>query len=205
MPMPARYFIMADGERHGPYLLEELPEVGLRPASWVWCKGMQDWQQAKEVPEICQLFRQRLKPLHPASVLPVEKRPDSASPQSGSFNRFAGQIGPDELPSVEEIEQRRDLSVKPTNTLPLAIFSTIVFPPMGIFSIYFSIAAKKCWKKSENPDDPDGQKIKIAGREFTPADWRLLAHEYTRGAKMWGGIAFFIGLIFYSFIVHQFL
>lgn len=203
--MPARYFMMADGERRGPYLLEELPEAGLRPASWVWCKGMPDWQQAKDIPEICRLFRERLQPQNSANHFPVKEKPAAVSQQTGSINRFAGQIGSDELPSLEEIEQRRDISVKPSNTLPLAIFSTIVFPPMGIFSIYFSIAAKRCWKKSENPDDPEGQKMKIAGREFTPADWRLLAHEYSRGAKMWGGIAFFIGLIFYSFIVHHFL
>lgn len=195
---------MVDGERRGPYLLEELPEAGLRPASWVWTKGMTDWQQAKDVPDICRLYRSRLHP-HPVPTLPdAGNGKTSGAVQSAFINRFAGQIGPDELPTLEEIDSRQDFSAKPSPTLPLSVLATIIFPPMGIFSLYFSIAAKRCWKRSENSGNTDNQEMKIDGHAFTPHDWQRLAHEYSRWAKMWGGISFFLGLIFYSFIIHHF-
>ncbi len=196
---------MADGERRGPYLLEELPEAGLRPASWVWTKGMDDWQQAKDVPEIRRFYLHRL-PAPKVLPAPFEKRADTVDADpSRSLHRFARHIGPDELPTLEDMEKSYDYTVRPSNTLPLAILSTVVFPPMGIFAVYFSIAARRCWKKSGNPDKDEKEVIKIAGQKPTTDDWRRLAHEYSRWAKMWGGIAFFLGMIFYAFIIRQFL
>lgn len=67
-----KIFAMIDGRQVGPMDLDDIVEAGVRPDTYVWSKGMADWQKAAEVPDICRYFRLRL-----AGVLP-------------SFPRFGG-------------------------------------------------------------------------------------------------------------------
>ena len=55
---------MIGGERRGPYELDELSGAGVRPDTYVWCKTMTDWQQARDVAEICRHFRRQLAGLN---------------------------------------------------------------------------------------------------------------------------------------------
>ncbi|MDE6510569.1 MAG: DUF4339 domain-containing protein [Muribaculaceae bacterium] len=55
-----KYFAMIGGRRIGPMELDEMPKEGVRPETYVWCKGMDDWMKADDVPDICRYFRQRL-------------------------------------------------------------------------------------------------------------------------------------------------
>lgn len=59
-----KYFAMIGGVQRGPFPLDRLVEEGVRPDTYVWCKGMDDWVQANEVPDICRFFRQRLAGMH---------------------------------------------------------------------------------------------------------------------------------------------
>lgn len=59
-----KYFAMIGGVQRGPFDLDRLVEEGVRPDTYVWCKGMDDWTQANEVPDICRFFRQRLAGMH---------------------------------------------------------------------------------------------------------------------------------------------
>ncbi|MDE6143194.1 MAG: DUF4339 domain-containing protein, partial [Muribaculaceae bacterium] len=34
-----KYFAIIDGEQKGPFELEELADAGVRPSTYVWCKG----------------------------------------------------------------------------------------------------------------------------------------------------------------------
>ena len=61
---------MIDGRQIGPIALEEVVDAGVRPDTYVWAKGMPDWVQASEVPDICRFFRLRL-----AGVLNSGHRP----------------------------------------------------------------------------------------------------------------------------------
>lgn len=63
-----KYFAMIDGRQYGPMLLDEMVKEGVRPDTYVWCKGMQDWTLASDVPDICRYFRQRL-----SGTLPSQK------------------------------------------------------------------------------------------------------------------------------------
>ncbi len=60
-----KFFAMIDGQQKGPLELEEVADAGVRPDTYVWCKGMPDWAPASQVPDICRYFRLRL-----AGVLP---------------------------------------------------------------------------------------------------------------------------------------
>lgn len=55
-----KYFAMIGGHRVGPMQLDDMPREGVRPDTYVWSKGMDDWMKADEVPDICRYFRQRL-------------------------------------------------------------------------------------------------------------------------------------------------
>ena len=63
-----KYFAMIGGRQYGPMDLDDMPKEGVRPDTYVWCKGMEDWTQASEVPDICRYFRQRL-----SGTLPWQK------------------------------------------------------------------------------------------------------------------------------------
>lgn len=59
---------MIGGLQYGPMELDDMVKEGVRPDTYVWCKGMDDWMPASEVPDICRYFRQRL-----SGTLPSQK------------------------------------------------------------------------------------------------------------------------------------
>lgn len=200
---------MIDGERRGPFPLERLPDEGVHPSTYVWCKGMADWEKAEDVAEICRFYRGRLYDImHPAPAAPPQERAEAPNANMGgdTMHRLGGRHGI-ELPSIEELESREDISVQPRSMLIPAIIATVFFcPPIGIFAIYFALAGKRCWKHSLlNKDNVNDGEVpfKINGKAPTTDDWRRLAHDYTRAAKMWSGIAFFVGIILYSFLIFR--
>lgn len=201
---------MIDGERRGPYELNQLAEAGVRPSTYVWCKGMADWEKAEDVADICRMFRGRLYDLlHPTLAAPNQPLQSSASEQPSAdqrpLSRFDHILQDTRLPSIEEIDARQDISRPPANMLLPAILVTLLFfPPLGIFAIYFAVASKRCWTKA-NETQP-GTEMKTPAKDTPSADdWRRLAHEYCRAAKMWTGITFFIGLILYGFLFSKIL
>lgn len=185
-PSP-KYYARIDGEQCGPFPLDQLAEAGVRPSTYVWCAGMDDWEKAEDVPDICRMFRNRLHDLmHPKSV-EAEQRLESTEPTSTAsetspsrFDPFLGNGG--QLPSLEEIEARENHDVPPTPMLVPAIVVAILFCPLvGLVAIYYALKSRTAWKK--------GEKDK--------------AHDYNRNAKMWTGITFFIGLIVAAFIIRR--
>lgn len=89
-----KYFAMIGGRQYGPMDLEDMSAEGVRPDTYVWCKGMDDWMQASEVPDICRYFRQRL-----SGTLPSQQQ------QCGE--------DPNRLKAMEDEEQERLLSQLP--------------------------------------------------------------------------------------------
>ncbi len=60
-----KYFAMIDGQRTGPWELWQLPEAGVTPDTYVWCKGMTDWRKAEVVADVCRYYRQHLAGIEP--------------------------------------------------------------------------------------------------------------------------------------------
>ncbi len=89
-----KYFAMIGERRYGPMELDDMVAQGVRPDTYVWCKGMPDWMQASEVPDICRYFRQRL-----AGTLPSQQAIGAAEQER--------------LKAAEEEEQERLLSQLP--------------------------------------------------------------------------------------------
>ncbi|MDE6695255.1 MAG: DUF4339 domain-containing protein [Muribaculaceae bacterium] len=89
-----KYFAMIDGRQYGPMELDEMVKEGVRPDTYVWCKGMDDWTEASEVPDICRYFRQRL-----SGTLPTQK--------------YLGPTDANRLMASDEEEQERLLNQLP--------------------------------------------------------------------------------------------
>lgn len=187
--MGVKYYAMIDGERKGPFELEELPGVGVRPSTYIWCKGMDDWQPAEENADVCRLFRNHLyDKMHPGdptvfkSQEEYEKykiQPDEKKETKGRtrFDHFLEQSGEDPLPTLEEIDAQKDKSMPPISMVGYAWIVTIFCClPTGIAALVYAYRSRKAWHKGDN----------------------ALAHELNRSAKMWTGISFFIGLIGYG-------
>ena len=178
-----RYFAMIDGERRGPFELDRLAEAGVGPDTYVWCKGMADWQKAEDVADICRYFRQHLSDImHPPAPAPVAE----LAPEEPAYGAFAP-----------------DTSSPPAPTLFISIFMTLFcFPVTGLVAIYYSYKARVAWQESQRSETQNNRGLySEAERE----NLRRLAHDYDRSARMWIGITFFLSLIFYAFVTHKFL
>lgn len=193
--MATKYYAMIDGQQRGPYAIEELPGAGVRPSTYIWCKGMPDWQKAEENAEVCRLFRNHLYDMmHPDQPPTIAQNPEASSAESAAdpwkikpdepkgpppsrFDGFLQQAGEDPLPTLDEIEAQKDTSTPPMSMVGYAWLVTFFCcVPTGIVALVYSYKSKHAWAKGKN----------------------ALSHNYNRLAKMWTGISFFLGLIGYG-------
>lgn len=199
-----RYFAMIDGERRGPFELEQLVEAGVTPDTYVWCKSMSDWKPASEVADICRFFRchifDMMHPGTPSSVADVNSQQTSTPAEEFDFD-------PD-MPAFLQrppklLEEPTDINTPPRFSLFLSIFLTIFcFPPTGAIAIYYSYRTRRTWEEA-NRSVAKGSKNLYDDKEREQL--RRQAHEFSRSARMWTGITFFLGLIFFSVAINNVL
>lgn len=178
-----KYYAIIDGEQSGPYTLDELADKGIGPDTYVWSKGMSDWERADEVADICRYYRQRLSRLqHPAPLAP-------AIPTTTS------EPEPVTDPLPDPAEHDPDLP-PPHGMLLAAILATIFcFPFTGVIAIYYSVKARNAWQESQRArSDFSAPLYNNRERE----DLRSLMADAVRYAKMWTGISVFLGFLLYA-------
>ena len=181
-----KYYAMIDGEQRGPFDLEQLGEAGVRPSTYIWRKGMTDWQKAEDDADVCRYFRNRLYDImHPvSSPAPIVNetsniQSNNPNPSPSRFDYYLKDTG-EQLPSLDEIDSRQNTEVPPVSMIGYAWLVTFLcFPPTGIVALIYAYKSKASWKAGEHS----------------------LAHDYSRSAKMMTGISFFLGLILYSFLI----
>lgn len=188
----AVYFAMIDGERRGPFTLDALHEAGVGPSTYVWTKGMEDWEQAGAVADICRYYRQRIfDKMHPVAVVPKEPEKVEETPTAG----FGGYPYPMPTDEPENPDQ------PPVSLLTVSILLTLLcFPPTGFVAIYYSVLSRKAWDQASHSESKKGKNL------YTPEErerYTKEAHNAARNAKMWVGITFFLGMILYSFLVNM--
>src|SRR5262245_27769371 len=77
-----RFYMVIDGQRRGPFALEELPEHGLEHDTLAWHTGMSEWLRADQVPALREVLLTIPPPL-PESPPPLPRRPtSSATPET---------------------------------------------------------------------------------------------------------------------------
>ncbi len=176
--MPKKFFAMIDGEQRGPFLLTELADAGVTPDTYVWCKGMDDWQKARDNADICRAFRQRLfAAMHPSQQ---PQAVPAASKDAGEENMdslplpYQHIVRRSGTPVLPPNDTRPDYSVPPRNLLPYAIIVTLLCGSLlGLVAVWFAASANRAWRNGE----------------------KERAYELTNRAKMWIGITFFVAVI----------
>lgn len=192
-----RYFAMIDGERRGPFELSQLREAGVGPDTYVWCKEMEDWEPAADVPDICRFWRQEIaRIMHPGAapaVAPDEPVKDVPVDEQQPLPSYRRTILGEEYDSAMQPDDET-LATPPPNYLPFAILVTFLFFPVtGAVAIYHSLQARRLWSHSVNLKGEDRLMLQ---RE---------AYDSVRASKMWIGISFFLGLILWAFIFRFFI
>ncbi len=82
--MSMYYYIGADNQRQGPVEAEQLPSLGVTKESYVWTKGMKDWDQVKNVRGLDYLFPQVI-PSSSTNAMPPFERPVSPDQLSSTY------------------------------------------------------------------------------------------------------------------------
>lgn len=149
-----RYFAMIDGRRQGPFTLEELEGAGVGPDTYVWCKAMADWQQAREVGEICRYFRLSLHDrMHPVAVdreAAEENGNDAAKGMEDipvRWRRYIIQSGAD----AEMLPEKEDYSHPPYPWIfPAVIAILLCCPVTGAIALYYGLRSRAQWRGGKN-------------------------------------------------------
>ena len=189
-----KYYVMLNGQQEGPFELEELPAKGVRPSTYVWCKGMPDWEKAEDVADVCRLFRNRLYDLmHPqsnpsalqngissGSDIYKNEVSDNLPASPTRFDKILNNAGQPSLPTLEEIDSRENTEIPPMSMVGYAWVVTILcFPPTGVAALIYAYKSKESWRIGNHKE----------------------AYLYNRAAKMWTGISFFLGFILYAALI----
>lgn len=159
-PEESRWFAMLDGQQVGPYTVETLISMGLKPNTPVWRAGMADWADASTQPEIMRHFGQTPPPRNNFAGNPqYGQQPNyGQNPQYGQnnqnqFNRFSQN-------PYGQNNGYNNFNNQPagrTNWLPWAIVATIagfLFSCIGaIFGIIGIVNANKANELYQRGDD----------------------------------------------------
>lgn len=174
--------------------LTDLLNSGIRPDTYVWCKGMQDWTRASEVPDICRGMRRALAGLDPETgeeLAAQQASPDQAEKLFSVDNPPANRREMAEFlrQVMEEGERnsRPDYSVPPQSvSIFMAIVVTILcFPITGMFAVYFAYKSRADWNKSLDENLSPNMREQL----------RQKAHDEARMYRMMIGITFSIGIV----------
>jgi hypothetical protein len=76
-----RFYLVIDGQRKGPFALEELPERGLEHDTLVWHTGLSEWLRADKIPALREVLLTIPPPL-PETPPPLSpRRPSAVTPE----------------------------------------------------------------------------------------------------------------------------
>lgn len=144
----SRWFAMINGNQVGPYTIETLISMGLKPSTPVWRNGMADWMEASTQPEIMRHFTST----PPPHGFEQPRRDFADNPQYGSNNGFGGyrQQGGYTNYGYNSYQNRQPgngynngmpRNNLHTNWLPWAIVATIVSLLFSCIGMIFGIIA----------------------------------------------------------------
>lgn len=184
-----KYFIREGDKNIGPFTLPELIERQIRPSDYVWCKGMDDWEKAEDVADICRAMRLRLAGL----PIPGQKSTTNTNSVTTRKTTEKDQGNPLGLYSFQEPPKDIDYNIKPSGiSIVMAIVCTICcFPVTGLVAIWLAVKFESLWKKSESQDISPDQRLQ----------YRKAAYEQARLYRMLIGITISLAVITYGYIL----
>lgn len=193
--MAVKYFARINKRQIGPLTMTELINAGVRPETYVWAKGMPDWQRASDVPDICRAMRRTLAGLDPETGVDIrEAPPREADVEPSKFDpshppRNRAEMAEFLRQAIEEAEAnaRPDYTIPPQGvSIFMAVLATILcFPLTGLVAVWFAYKCKDDWTKSHREEIPSAEREEL----------QRSAHENARLYRMMIGITFCLGII----------
>ena len=122
-----QYWINQNGVQVGPVTLEELKQMSLTEAAYVWHEGLSDWQPITAVPELAAL----LPVLQP--VMATEKEPVAAADKEMGIP-----ASPQQEAVATTVAQPQQQPCPPTNLVWAIIATILCCIPLGIVAIYYA-------------------------------------------------------------------
>lgn len=118
-----QYYLVINGEKSGPFTIDQLATQQLTPETPVWTEGMSDWMPAQQVAELSSLFA-------PQTPGPEMAQP-TVPPQAPAYNAAPSYGNPQ--------PQTPNGQVMPPNYLVWSILVTLLCClPGGIVAIVYS-------------------------------------------------------------------
>lgn len=128
-----KYYIAEGTTPMGPYEIEQLYELSLKPDTLVWTAGMTDWVSASTVEELSGLFQPVPPPLAPPEP-PVYEVPSATPPPAPITEPGEAQLPPS----------------KPFDWLWPSIAVTLCCcSPFAIIGIYYASECNNYWKRGD--------------------------------------------------------
>lgn len=118
-----QYFLVVNGEKSGPFTIDQLATQQLTPQTLVWTEGMSDWAPAQQFAELSSLFA-------PQAPTPEASQP-TVTPQASAYNAAPAYDNPQ--------PQAPNTQVVPPNYLVWSILAALLCClPGGIVAIVYS-------------------------------------------------------------------
>ena len=169
----ANYYLAINKQRLGPFPEEELLQNGMTPDTLVWCKGMENWTKAGNVPELAKYLSS------PPQIPEETPMVPEVAPQYAQQDYDAHQ---NQQPSYQDVPPR------PDSHLGKAIWTTICcFPPFGIVAIVKASKVNKLYDRGRYDD--------AEAYSRSANKWANIA------IRVWLGIAIFYFLYFLFVLV----
>ena len=77
----AQYYLVKDGQRVGPFELEQLAQLELTPETLAWTEGMANWEPAGTIPALASIFAPKPAPAPQPAPAPAPQPVQQAAPQ----------------------------------------------------------------------------------------------------------------------------
>lgn len=122
------YYLDSSNQRHGPFTVDELMNIGISEQTYVWREGMSSWERAGRVSELHVLFSDPMNNETPGQ--PPRMQNQGRYKENGpTYNNMQPNMGP-----------------PPNSNLVWAILSTIFCClPLGIVSIVYASKVDGLW------------------------------------------------------------
>ena len=159
-----QYFLIINGEKSGPFTIDQLATQQLTPETPVWTEGMSDWVPAQQVAELSSLF---------ASQAPIpEASQPTATPQAPAYNAAPAYGNPQ--------PQAPNTQVVPPNYLVWSILVTLFCCiPGGVVAIVYSTQVSSRFQQGDyagaNESSRNARKWVIISAIAAAAVWVIYA------------------------------
>lgn len=123
---------MIGDEQRGPFEIAQLADEGVRPDTYVWCKTMDDWAPASDVPEIRRYFQSRIESLKSKEEREAEDRlAREAREQEELIGKFP--------PMAQNLIRKSGIKLRPGDVPNMNQDSPNPLLPIILFILFFAL------------------------------------------------------------------